>query len=104
MVHLGDQVDEWIGQDNDHCVLDVVGENPDGLTLSEVAERVGLTRERVRQIETVALQEVLAEVSRLADTGILDDHDVAPDTARRVVSLTRVEKVTRGRMQSLLAT
>jgi len=44
-----------LGQLQETCVLDVVKANPDGATLEKVGELVGLTRERVRQIEVMAL-------------------------------------------------
>lgn len=43
----------------DTCALDVAEAHPHGLTLDEVSQRLGLTRERVRQIEDRALAKVL---------------------------------------------
>lgn len=37
------------------CALDVVYKNPTGLTLEEVGDLFGLTRERIRQVERVAI-------------------------------------------------
>lgn len=37
------------------CVLDMVDLHPDGGTLTEVAEALNLTKERVRQLELQAL-------------------------------------------------
>ena len=40
------------------CSLDVAEGNPDGQTLAEVALLLGITRERIRQIEAVGLRKV----------------------------------------------
>jgi hypothetical protein len=45
------------------CALDVTRSHPDGLTLDETAGLLGVTRERVRQIEAVALVK-MEEVAR----------------------------------------
>jgi hypothetical protein len=37
------------------CALDVAAEHPEGLALEDVAQRMNLTRERVRQIEAATL-------------------------------------------------
>ncbi len=58
------------------CALDVVDESPDGLTLEEVGELVGVTRERVRQIErqrsgpklAAGFEPWFGEVRKIADT------------------------------------
>ena len=39
----------------DTCAIDVANQNPDGTTLEEIGARFGLTRERIRQIEVIAL-------------------------------------------------
>ncbi len=46
------------------CALDVTRSNPDGLTLDETAGLLGVTRERVRQIEAVALAKMEEEARR----------------------------------------
>lgn len=45
-------LDPW--QLSESCVLDVVDENPDGVTLNDVGELFRISRERVRQIEDKA--------------------------------------------------
>lgn len=37
------------------CVLDVAESHPNGLSLTDIGENVGLTRERIRQIEREAI-------------------------------------------------
>lgn len=44
---------------SDTCVLDVADKNPDGQRLEQIGRRLGVTRERVRQIEHAALKKVL---------------------------------------------
>jgi hypothetical protein len=46
------------------CALDVVSKNPDGITLDQTAGLLGVTRERVRQIEATALAKMLDEARR----------------------------------------
>jgi len=46
------------------CALDVVVCQPDGLTLSEVGEHFGVTRERIRMIETEVFVRLIEAVSR----------------------------------------
>lgn len=40
------------------CALDVAEANPDGLSFSEIGEKLNLTRERVRQIQEEAFKNV----------------------------------------------
>lgn len=40
------------------CVFALLRANPDGLTLEEVGRVFGLTRERIRQIEAVAIRKL----------------------------------------------
>ena len=46
----------------DAKVRELVAENPSGMTLLEVATHFGLTRERVRQIQEVALAKVARQL------------------------------------------
>lgn len=41
---------------DESCALDVAAREPDGLTLDAIGDILGLTRERVRQIENIALK------------------------------------------------
>lgn len=50
-----DDVLTWLEEHEYHCVLDVVDAMPGGMTLQEVADHLGITRERVRQIEANAM-------------------------------------------------
>lgn len=50
------------GEIPDTCALDVVDEHPLGVTLDEVARRLNVTRERVRQIEERALTKTALRV------------------------------------------
>lgn len=43
---------------SESCVLDVVCEHPDGLTLSEVGRKIGVVREMVRKIEVRAVRKL----------------------------------------------
>ena len=43
----------WSGGDS--CVLDVTDRNPAGVTLEQVGDLLGLTRERIRQLEVRVL-------------------------------------------------
>ena len=38
--------------------MKIVRENPDGMTLEEIGDVLGVTRERVRQIEVIALDKL----------------------------------------------
>lgn len=51
------------------CVLDVAVEG--GITLEETGENLNLTRERIRQIESVAMKKLKAAKER----GLIDDVD-----------------------------
>lgn len=46
---------EWEEHDEARAI---VRDNPDGMTLEEVSEKLGITRERVRQIEAAALKKL----------------------------------------------
>jgi hypothetical protein len=53
----------------DTCALDVANRYPGGLTLEKVGKRLGITRERVRQIEVVSLDQYDREwVKRFGDS------------------------------------
>ena len=56
----GKQFDPWLDLEwRDHLeVQKIVDEHPDGMTLEEVGRVLGVTRERVRQIEVVALRKL----------------------------------------------
>ena len=60
------------------CTLDLVSQNPDGMTLAQVAQVFDLTRERVRQIEEHALRLVHFRAHALKLTELLPEHDVRP--------------------------
>lgn len=66
------------------CLLDVADANPDGLTLDEVGALLGVTRERIRQIEAVATVRVRKRAARVALTPetALDGAPDALDAAR----------------------
>jgi hypothetical protein len=51
--------------------MELVCKNPDGMTLEEVGDIIGVTRERVRQIEVVAIRKLLTGVGLgdFIDTG-----------------------------------
>lgn len=59
------QGDEWGGMAlaQDNCALDIAAES--GSTLEDIARRLGVTRERVRQEETVALAKLQAVCAEL---------------------------------------
>ena len=44
------------------CVLDIVEDHPDGATLEKVGALSNMTRERIRQIENLAMQEAALEL------------------------------------------
>lgn len=46
----------WSGGDS--CALDVADQHPGGVTLEEIGQTLGLTRERVRQIEVRVLRQI----------------------------------------------
>ena len=47
------------------CALDLIEESPDGMTLLAVAEVMGLTRERIRQIEAAMIEKLERRASAL---------------------------------------
>lgn len=51
--------------ESDSCTLDVVARHPDGLTLDLVGSKLGIVRERVRQIESRALWKLQAKAKAL---------------------------------------
>lgn len=53
----------WAVPAEHSCVLDIVDANPGGMTLEEVGGILGLTRERIRQIERVAHATALGTVT-----------------------------------------
>lgn len=57
------------------CALRLAAENPGGMTLEAIAETLGMTRERVRQIETTQLR---ALDRALVSAGIHCVDDLAP--------------------------
>lgn len=58
------------------CALDFVEENPDGATLERVGEFLGVTRERVRQLETMVKRKVAAlGLDNFDEPGALDYFD-----------------------------
>lgn len=44
--------------EDDRVCRDLVAANPDGMNLAEIGEALGVTRERARQVEAIALQKV----------------------------------------------
>lgn len=61
------------------CALDVADANPDGVTQAELARHIGVTRQRVEQIERKALQ-------KLSDEPLQKHHG---EIRRRIISLVR---------------
>ena len=47
------------------CALGVTARHPEGMTLDEIGSMLGLTRERVRQLETRALAAIQAPAARI---------------------------------------
>lgn len=52
-------IDDGVAFADDEVAVAFVNQHPDGATLEEVGNAFGLTRERVRQIEAVALRKLL---------------------------------------------
>ena len=50
-----EEIDQALTILPDTCAIDVANRNPDGITLEQIGNRLGVTRERIRQIEVVAL-------------------------------------------------
>lgn len=69
----GARIDSFTRYDDDAECQRFVADHPDGAPLEEIGEAMGLTRERIRQIEEVALRRF---ASRLRFAGITED-DVA---------------------------
>lgn len=55
---------------------EVVSANPDGMTLEQVGNVLGITRERVRQIEAIALEKLRTGLDT-AETVNMDGHTIA---------------------------
>lgn len=74
----GRPFDPWRGLEwEEHAeARRIVAENPDGMTLEEVGKVLGVTRERVRQIEAAALEK-LRTGTGLAEAVTVDDRTVA---------------------------
>jgi len=70
---------EWLESSRYHCALDVA--DLGGRTLQQISEQLGVTRERVRQVEDRALRRLLLTVP----AGVADflGLDVADVEARR---------------------
>ena len=47
------------------CSLDVVEDNPDGMTLLDIGAHLGVSRERIRQVEEILLQHILTTMGKL---------------------------------------
>jgi hypothetical protein len=60
------------------CAIDVANEHPGGLDLDDIAEIMGVSRERVRQIEQLAL----CKMSRCEHTKTVSD-EMTEEQARR---------------------
>lgn len=54
----------------------IVNENPDGMTLEQVGEKLGVTRERVRQIEAIAMEKLRTGLA-MEDTIDMGDSTIA---------------------------
>lgn len=62
-IEAGDvAIDAYTPWELDDVCWYVVACHPDGLTLAEIGELLGVTRERVRQIETAALEKLRAVI------------------------------------------
>lgn len=72
---------DTLSWEQDDWAQDVVDNQPQGLSIDEVAALMGLSRERVRQIETVALRRLKrrAEVADMMDTvrSLASERDLA---------------------------
>lgn len=64
----------------------VVDEHPDGMTLEQVGDVLGITRERVRQIEVIALQKLRSGIG-------LDDFVEVKGAAFAVIECTRCSEL-----------
>lgn len=74
----GRAFDSWLDLEwkDDKQAQKVVDENPDGMTLEQVGNVLGVTRERVRQIEVIALRKLRNGIG-LTDTVELDGETFA---------------------------
>ncbi|MBK8997685.1 MAG: hypothetical protein IPM35_18305 [Myxococcales bacterium] len=67
--------------DGERCALGVVEKRQgEGLTLREVGEAFGVTRERIRQIEVVALERLCRGVRALVDGPPEESSPLSPDS------------------------
>lgn len=60
------------------CALDVIARNPDGATLEQIGEILGVTRERVRQIERKAMRRMPRRVRRFLGSSAAEPSSSAP--------------------------
>lgn len=62
---ITEDVAEAVVSMEETCALDVIDREPDGATLDGVGRSLGLTRERIRQIETRARQTLRPRAQRV---------------------------------------
>ena len=69
------------------CALDFAEDNPDGATLEAVGDQLGVTRERVRQIEARAVSSLLVAMGR-ARLDVTDEFRAALSKAKVEIAKT----------------
>lgn len=77
-------------------VLAIVAENPNGMTLDEIGQVLGVTRERVRQIEFSALRKLRLNATRATREHAETEPPAAWESTQMVAQFRSLARVGRG--------
>ncbi len=81
---------------------DFIQEHPDGATLEEIADHLGLTKERVRQIEETALLKLSAGLHKIDPSlGLVDASKILRDLAHAQAQVSAAQRAKRRAAQAV---